>query len=153
MNLLEAVSAGFADLKATLASRATLETDLATARADLAEVTTGLKAARTGLDAAAKTLDAAQTELAALKTQLAAKDTEIAALKAEVKTVGEKAAALVAAQGIPIASVPGATDGAANGESLDSIRAQIKNEKDPKRRWELGLKARALRGHADLFSS
>jgi len=95
-------------------------------------------------------------KIAELETSASTKESEhAAAIKAKEDEVAvaaaKKAAAICASQGV--APVTAKTDEIANPktETLDSIREQIRSEKDPDKRRELALKARDLRGHKGIF--
>ncbi len=140
MNLIETVTTGFSELKAMLSSKVSLETELNAARMELAESKAALALCETARDTTAKTVSdsvaavtAKDAELAALQASVTAKDAEIAALKAESKSLGERAIALVAGQGIAAKEMPASISGAA-GTSRDEIMAEFARITDPKAR-------------------
>lgn len=140
MNLLETIQSGFGELKALLSSKVSLESELAQARAENATLSTELKAANevvTGFkelqDSYSSSLAAKDTEITSLKSDLAAKDAEIAKLNSEAKSLGERAVALVAGQGIASKDIP-ASLSASSGATRDDLLAEFSKITDPKAR-------------------
>ena len=103
-------------------------------------------------------LTAANQQVTALAAERDGLKAENETLKANAKTVDEAAAVkareICAAQGIEESKIPAASAKAtSDANELDQLRSQIAAEKDPKKRSELALKCRALRGHGELFKN
>lgn len=104
-----------------------------------------------------KAKDAAEISLKTATEKATALETENAKLKADAKTVDEaaslKAQEICKAQGISVANLPKATEEkpGSKEQELDRLRAQMLTEKDPQKKYDLGVKCRELRGHADIF--
>jgi chromosome segregation ATPase len=151
MNLLEALTNGFAELRAELktafATRAALENDLATARTSL-EAAQSLRAAaekaRTELQGL---YDSSVASVAALTTRAETAEAEVTRLKAEAKTAEERAAAIVAGQGLPIAKLPetASTGAATDSQQIQTLRAQILSSTDAKERFKLAQQIKAMK--------
>lgn len=140
MNLLETIQSGFAELKATLSSKVSLDAELTQARAENAALTLQLKAATDATaslkelnDSHAATVNAKDIEIDGLKASVSAKDAEIAKLNSEAKSLGERAVALVAGQGIASKDLP-ASLSASSGSTRDELMAEFAKLTDPKAR-------------------
>lgn len=136
-NLFPSADARVAELTAKLA---TADTALATSAADAAG-----QAQHIG------TLNLTITEQNATIEQLTA---EVAALKASAKTVATASQELVAAQGIPAASLPAAAPSAAASQEqqIETLRAQVAAETDPAKRAPMLRELRTLREGADWLA-
>jgi CheY-like chemotaxis protein len=97
-------------------------------------------------------LEAKALQITAQAEEISAKDKLITDLQAQVKTVGEAAAEITAAQGIPATELPATAAGASAATQLDQVRAQMAKEQDPEKLAVLNRKARELRGDGDMFT-
>jgi septal ring factor EnvC (AmiA/AmiB activator) len=139
---MEAVRAEITGITDSLKAAEQLAADLSTAKQSIATVTAQREALETkvaGLEA-----EVADVKAKAGK-QIADKEAEVAAQAAA------KAAQIARAQGIP--ALPISPDAAAGVrvETLDSVREQMRTEKDPIKKHALAMQARKLRGHENLF--
>lgn len=140
---------------------ATIKNLFPSADARFAELTGRLETADTALIAAnaaaeqhaqdSVALNLIVTEQAATIEQLTA---EVAALKASAKTVATASQELVAAQGIPAASLPAAAPSAAASQEqqIETLRAQVAAETDPAKRAPMLRELRTLREGADWLA-
>jgi len=140
MNLIETVTTGFAELKALLSSKVSLDAELTQARAEKEALSTQLKAANDSLaalqqkdESGATTIAAKDIEIDNLKATVAAKDAEIAKLNSEAKSLGERAVALVAGQGIASKEMPSSLS-ANTSNSREELMAEFNKITDPKAR-------------------
>jgi chromosome segregation ATPase len=78
---------------------------------------------------------------------------DLEAKEAEVKKrASEKAAAIVASQGVPPVKDQAPDKSQAGAETYESVQKQLMAETDPEKRAQLAQKCRELRGHGDLFT-
>ena len=106
-------------------------------------------AAQHAADAAA--LNLTVTEQVTTIEQLTA---EVAALKASAKTVASASQELVAAQGIPAASLPAAASGASatSEQQIDALRVAAAAETDPAKKAPMLRELRTLREGGDWLA-
>lgn len=120
------------ELAAANAKGVQLESDLATARQTIASLTEGKTKAEADLKAARETIADPNGEIQ--------------------KLAATKAQEIAAGQGIPIRTLP-APAGDDKQETLENLRVAIAKETDPVKRSILAKRARALRGHGELFKA
>lgn len=134
MTIIESITAGFAELKALLTSKSSLDAELTKLKAELEQSQSQIKGYIEASDNFKAKLEAATAQGSAdakniidLTASLKAKDEEIATLKAEAKSSGRQAAEMLSNAGLPAGQLPaGNGNQPSKQEQIDGLRESLK---------------------------
>lgn len=102
------------------------------------------KSNKAEIDKLNASLTAAQTSVTDLKAQLDAEKAKVTKLESELSEAKSKAVSTVASAGVPASEALKTSTGNDASSEIDTLRASLKSERDPKKRGEIVAKIRKL---------